>query len=93
MEVIPRASLRKDKELLASNEERERNFLSNEEMERNFLSNKERDRNFLSNEERERNFLSDLDTTDCYTVPLPVYPGPSTVSSLTRHQIINLYTR
>ena len=73
MEVIPRASLRKDKELLASNEEREINF--------------------LSNEERERNFLSDLDTTDCYTVPLPVYPGPSMVSNLTRHQIINLYTR
>ena len=73
MEVIPRASLRKDKELLASNEEKERNF--------------------LSNEERERNFLSDLDTTDCYTVPLPVYPGPSMVSNLTRHQIINLYTR
>ena len=73
MEVIPRASLRKDKELLASNEEREINF--------------------LSNEERDRNFLSDLDTTDCYTVPLPVYPGPSMVSNLTRHQIINLYTR
>ena len=25
-------------------------------------------------EDRVRNFLSDLDTTDCYSVPVPIYP-------------------
>ena len=43
-----------------------------------------------------RNFLSDLETTDCggggySSAPPPVYPRVA--ANLTRHQIIDLYTR